>query len=683
MFPARSIATLRPPSPLSPLHLNRLLIPACLAAAAALPASAHAQGGGQGAPGGTPAQPPVPTQPQPPPPTPQLVVERPGGKPLIREGQPTRQLLGGTWYFRPDDLLRTGDTERWYEQRDLAGWTAVSVPYNWNAQDTTENRSSVGWYRKEFKVPLGSRREQRDQLWKVRFEGSNYRTKVWLNGKVVGGQTGMFPFEVDLSGLRKGRNTLVLKVSSLRSSTDLTHWRPASYNGYGSGGWWNFGGLLREVYMRKLDTVDIEDVQVIPRLRTLRGAAKVEVRAKVRNVTRENRDVTLAFTLGRERYVFDPERVDAGSTRELTNSFTIDKPRLWQPGRPALYDLTVGAIAGGERKASYRLTFGVKKLAVGRGGTLLLNGRRLNLRGASIHEDDREEGGALSAGTRRLLVSRLKNLGATVTRSHYPLHPAFIEAFDRAGILYWCTAPVYQLPNSLFGRVNNAATRAALQTVRNNVNHASILSWSLANEPGGNRSEGGLIGPGLESYIRDASTAVREIDDTHPIAMDRQSRVGEPLTSPAFRYLDVLGVNEYFGWYPSFNPAYPRADTQLSELPAYLDSLHAANPGLPLVITEFGAEASRRGPEAQPGSEEYQRKFVLDHLAVHASKPYIYGSVHWALRDFRVDKTWSGGAPAGWATPPWNNKSPINEDNGRKLAYFALQRQWRKTRPLR
>ena len=69
-----------------------------------------------------------------------------------------------------------------------------------------------------------------------------------------------------------------------------------------------------------------------------------------------------------------------------------------------------------------------------------------------------------------------------------------------------------------------------LQTVRNNVNHASILGWSLANEPGGNRSEGGLIGPGLESYIRDASTAVREIDDTHPIAMDRQSRIDEPLT---------------------------------------------------------------------------------------------------------------------------------------------------------
>ena len=138
---------------------------------------------------------------------------------------------------------------------------------------------------------------------------------------------------------------------------------------------------------------------------------------------------------------------------------------------------------------------------------MLLNGRKLNLRGASIHEDDLEEGGALSQATRNLLVHRLRDLGATVTRSHYPLHPAFIEAFDRLGILYWVDAPVYQLPNSYFDEpgVRTGATRAAVLTVRNNVNNPSIFTWSLANEPGGNRSELGVIGPGLETYIREAS----------------------------------------------------------------------------------------------------------------------------------------------------------------------------------
>jgi beta-glucuronidase len=657
------------------VRLSPFVTLACAAAFAVVPASANAQGGTPGPPTGQPA----PAQPPPPP---ELKVEKPGGKPLIREGQPDRQLLGGTWYFRQDDA-DVGVAEGWYAQRDLEGWTEISVPHNWNATDTQLNYSSIGWYRKEFKVPLAKTAMLRKlELWKVRFEGSNYRTQVWLNGKEIGGQIGYFPFEPDLTGIRKGRNTLVVQVSSLRSSTDLTHWRPAAVNGYGTGGWWNFGGLLREVYVRRVDTVDVENVLVQPRVRKLAGPAKVEVLSTVRNVTTRDSDVTLVLNVAGKRMVMRPQTVGAGSTRELTNTFEIKRPSLWQPGRPALYDLTVSAFVENERKSSYRVPFGVKKLEV-KSGRLLLNGKRLNLRGASIHEDDIHEGGALSQRTRRLLVNRLRNLGGTVTRSHYPLHPAFIEMFDRLGILYWVQAPVYQLPNSVFDQVFPAANRAAKLTVRNNMNHASILTWSLANEPAGNRSELGIFGPGLQRYIRDTAADVREMDDTHMLAIDRQSRVGEPLWESSYRYLDVLGVNEYFGWYDSFRADMQRPPTTLAELPIYLDDLHEANPDMPLVITEFGAEASRPGPVEQPGSYEYQRKFITDHLAVHASKPYVYGSIHWALRDFRVDPTWQGGAPAEWATPPWHNKSLIEETNRRKPAFSTVRRLFRKTRPLR
>ena len=669
------------PSP-SAVRPSRILILACLTALAA-PAGAWAQGGTDGPPSGTPA-------PEQPPPAPELKVELPGGKPLIHEGQTSRKLLGGTWYFRQDDA-RLGDAERWYAQEDLSGWSEITVPHNWNRADTTLNISSVGWYRKEFTLPQAPREERRLRFWKVRFEGSNYRTKVFLNGRVIGGQTGLFPFEADLTGLRKGRNTLVVKVSTWRSNTDLTHWRPAAFNGYGTGGWWNFGGLLREVYVREIDTIDIADVHVLPRVKRVGGPAKVEVRTLLRNPTGKDRDVSLVLDTEDGLIRFDPETVPARGTRNLVNRFTIKRPRLWQPGRPQLYDLNVGAEVEekrgrrveAERKATYRLRFGVKKLAVKPGGILMLNGRRLALRGLSIHEDDREEGGALSQGTRNLLLSRLKDLNATVTRSHYPLHPALIEAFDRAGIMYWVQTPVYQIPNSLFGRIRPAALRAALLTVRNNLNNASIFTWSLANEPAENERELGAIGPGLERYIADAAAAVRELDDTRLVGLDRHSRVGEPVTSPAYEHLDVLGVNEYFGWYNAVRDDIVRGPSTLEDLGPFLDSVHAANPDLPLVITEFGAEASGRGPVEQRGTQEFQRKFVLDHLAVHASKPYVAGSIHWALRDFRVHPTWQGGAPPEWATPPWHNKSPINEDNGRKLLYFDLRAAFGRVRPLR
>jgi beta-glucuronidase len=648
----------------------------------ALPGTALAQGGGQGPPSGEQAPPQ-------PPPSPELKVERPGGKPLVYEGQTTRQLLGGTWYFRQDDTTVQGDAERWYAQDDLIGWSEIRVPHNWNAQDTLFNRSSVGWYRKEFTLPRSPRRA--NHLWKVRFEGSNYRTWIWLNGKRVGSYTGYFPFELDLEGLRKGRNTLVVKVSSLRSNRDLTHWRPAAFNGFGTGGWWNFGGLLREVYVRRVDTIDIEDVHVLPRLRRVGGPAKVEVRVRLRNVTDEERDVGLSLAVGKERFSFDPETVAAGAERDLVNRFTIERPKLWQPGRPALYPMTVYADEdrgrrGSTRRAVYKLRFGVRKLETRRGGVILLNGKRLNLRGASIHEDDAEEGGALSPGTRRLLVSRLRDLRATLTRSHYPLHPHFLELFDKHGILYWVDAPVYQLPNSYFdrGSVREAAERAVVLTVRNNLNHPSVMTWALVNEPAENGGEFGVIGAGLTRFIRDASAAARELDDTRLIAIDRHSRIGEPVTSPAYRYLDVLGVNEYFGWYRTVREDdTTRGPSTVEELGPYLDLVHAANPNLPLVITEYGAEAARNGPVEQKGTFEFQRKFATDHLRVHASKPYVNGSIWWALRDFRVHPQWLGGAPAEYATPPWHNKSLIEENNGRKQIYFDMRARWRKTKPLR
>jgi beta-glucuronidase len=612
--------------------------------------------------------------------------ELPGGKPLIREGQTNRELLGGTWWFRQDDTF-VGEQERWFDTDDLTGWSQITVPHNWNATDTTENRPSIGWYRKDFTLPAPpkDRKERLREFWKVRFEGNNYRTKLWLNGEQIAYFTGYFPFEVLLKNLRKGRNTLVAEVSSLRSNSDLTHWRPAAFNGYGTGGWWNFGGILREVYMRRVDTVDVEDVHVLPRLRRVGGPAKVEVRTTLRNFTKRDRDVSLVLRVDGRRIRFDPETVPALGRRELSNTVTITKPRLWAPRAPELYGMTVGAVADHKERSTYRLTFGVKKIDVRPGGVILLNGKRLNLRGASVMEDDRVEGGALSQRTRDLLLNRLKNLGATVTRSQYPMHPAFLEALDRAGIMYWVDAPVYQIPNSLWGRagVRSLAQRAATLMVKNNLNHPSILTWSLAVEPASEETALGAYAPGFVSYVRDASHAIREMDDTHLVGFDRQSRIGEPLTTPAHQYIDVLGVNDYFGWYRSVidnRPDLPASTT--ADLSTFLDQVHEANPDLPLVITEFGAEASRSGPVEQKGTYEFQRKFVLDHLAIHSSKRFVNGSIHWALRDFRVHQTWQGGAPDSYATPPWHNKSLIEENNHRKPAFLSVAKLFRRTRPL-
>ena len=87
------------------------------------------------------------------------------------------------------------------------------------------------------------------------------------------------------------------------------------------------------------------------------------------------------------------------------------------------------------------LRTGLRSVQV-RHGLLYLNGRRLWLHGAAIHEDVAGRGAALSDGDIDTIVSELRSLGANITRAHYLLSPRLLDALDAAGIMVWAQPPV-------------------------------------------------------------------------------------------------------------------------------------------------------------------------------------------------------------------------------------------------
>jgi beta-glucuronidase len=553
-------------------------------------------------------------------------------------------------------------------QRSLSGWTAISIPHNWNGADTVFNRSSVGWYRKEFRLP----RQPRGTAWVARFEGASHFATVYLNGREVGRHAGGYlPFEVDLRGLRKGRNRLVVRLSTLRPKTDLTHWRPARFNGFGTGGWWNFGGLSREVTVRPVGTIDVVRAQALPRLRCARCAARVQVRALVRNRAKTGRNVGLTLRVGRTRVKLVARRVLGRSEREIVGSFVILRPRLWRLRKGGLYSLRVTAIARKARDATYDTSFGVRALRRRADGTVLLNGRRLAARGVSVHEDAPLLGAAWRPAQRRETLNRVRELGATIVRSHYPLHPAMLEAFDRAGILVWDGAPVYQVQNDRLdlASVRRRAVAVNEETVLRDRGHPSVIAYAIANElpdP---------IGPGHAAFIRSAARRVRKLDPTRLVALDRVARLAAPDdANPVLNELDAIGVNEYYGWYRGAFPPLPPAVT--ADLGPYLDTLHRLHPKVALFVTEFGAEAARAGPADVKGTEAFQARLLRDHLAIIDTKRYVSGGVVWVLRDFRVHPTWSGGNPI--PDPPYNHKGLLRVDGSPKPSFYEVQRSFRR-----
>ena len=144
----------------------------------------------------------------------------------------------------------------------------------------------------------------------------------------------------------------------------------------------------------------------------------------------------------------------------------------------------------------------------------------------------------------------------------------------------------------------------------------------------------------------------------------------------AYGPLDVIGINEYFGWYPGPNGQIADRTT----LPEYLDGVRACYPGKAVVISEFGAEANRSGPVEEKGTFEHQQDFVNFHHSVYATKPWLSGAVYWALQEFRVRPGWEGGNPRPMS--PIHQKGVVDFDGNRKPAFFDLQRLFRGTQQI-
>lgn len=620
------------------------------------------------------AQTPAPTTPAP-------AATVPAQNAVYRDGNRERFLLDGTWLFR-QDAKDQGLRAHFERATSGSGWSRVTVPNAWNATDLSDqsDRGSIGWYRKDFRLPAAG---GKGTSWILRFESVNYRATVFLNGRQIGTHEGAFvPFELAGSSVRKGVNRLVVRVDNRRRSGDLPPAQDQA-NGRPGGGWWNYGGLLREVYLRRVRGVDVRALLARPILPCVTCDARVLVRATISNPSGKKKRVTVRATVGSARarfktFVLAPRRV-----RTVQAVATVRRPRLWQPGAPNLYAVRATAAFGGHVASEYDTHIGIRSIRVVN-GKMLLNGHPVDLRGASMHEDSPDHGFALTPQQLQANIALLRELGATVTRAHYPLHPYTLEMCDRLGIMVWEQIPFNrgrfgesatstESPDDAVAR-SKAVRQKALGYLRAAIardqNHPAVYAWSVANEPAPRP------GSSERDYFSKAIRLVHTLDPTRLAAVDLAGYPTIP-QSDDYAKFDAIGLNSYFGWYPG--PAGSLADR--SGLRPFLHLMHHYYPRSALFVTEFGAEANRDGPIDEKGSYTFQQDLLGYHLDAYDADPYVNGAIVWILRDFRVQPGWNGGNPK--PSPPVLKKGLVDEFGNKKPAFFDLAARFHATRPLR
>jgi beta-glucuronidase len=258
-----------------------------------------------------------------------------------------------------------------------------------------------------------------------------------------------------------------------------------------------------------------------------------------------------------------------------------------------------------------------------------------------------------------VLLGWAKELGCNFVRlAHYTHNEAIIRLADRLGLLVWAEVPVYW--NIAW---ENPATLANAQEqfrdmIARDRNRAAIILWSVCNETPAE--------PARLEFLKKLVAYVRQLDPTRLLtsAANRTAKTGPDtflLNDPLGQELDVLGLNEYLGWYYGR----PEDADRARWITAYEK---------PLIVSEFGAGAlyGYHGDADTRWTEEYQANFHEHQIKMIKQIPNLAGVSPWLLMDFRSPRR-----PLPVIQDFHNRKGLISDRGQRKKAFYVLQKFYR------
>ncbi len=504
---------------------------------------------------------------------------------------------------------------------------SLKVPGDWNTQsEQLFFYEGTVWYKKSFDY----QRRPNTRLF-VYFGAANYFADVYLNGEKIGQHEGGFtPFNFEITRLvRDTGNFLVVKVDNKRRRDAV----PTLMTD-----WWNYGGLTRDVKLVETPATFVYDYFV-----QLKKGTRNRISGWV-NVNGSNPSQV--------RVRIPEAGIDRSFTTDANGFAAIDfeaNLRLWSPEDPKLYDVWIDEV---------RDQIGFRSIEA-RGTEILLNGRPIFLRGVCMHEEAPLRGGrANGSEDARMLLGWARELGANFVRlAHYPHNEFMIREADRLGILLWSEIPVYWTilwdnPATL----ENARNQLS-EVIARDKNRAAVVIWSVANETP-------LSEPRL-SFLKNLVSHARQLDPTRLVsaAMERHyvNDTTQMIDDPLGEFLDVLGCNEYVGWYDG--------------LPEKADRLEwKSKYDKPLIMSEFGGDAlfGRHGDALTRWTEEYQENIYQHQIGMLKKIPFLRGTAPWILMDFRSPRR-----PLPGIQDYWNRKGLVSNRGEKKKAFYVLQGWYR------
>ena len=602
----------------------------------------------------------------------------------------------------------------------------INLPHTWNAADGTDGgddyyRGSC-YYERKFAAPAY---EAGEQVY-LEFSGVNAMAEVSLNGFPVGTHKGGYSaFRCNITDVLKEQNTLEVVVDN--SPNEEIYPRKADFTFY--------GGIYRDVKLVvvsethfAMDYFGGPGVKVTPVMRDDRAEVTVELWLEWGRKSRDSKlaEVIISDQNGivakSQTIVEAPEKASEADSALLGTDrepdailhFTIQHPHLWQGILdPYLYTLTarlletesnsssrtVTGIQSGVQQAISRkvsqnsipqvderlvqgteeivseslfwnsvkdehvidqvsLRFGCRSFSVDPDKGFLLNGVPYPLRGVSRHQDREGVGNALTPWMHREDMELIREMGATSIRlAHYQHDQYFYDLCDAYGMVVWAEIP-YITSHMDSGRENTLSQMREL--VVQNHHHASICFWAVSNEI----SVGGMTEKVLENN-QALHDLCKSLDPHRLTAMACAFMLDQD--SPMLKITDLVSYNHYFGWYHG----------GVEDNDAWFDEFREKHPGMPMGLSEYGAEAVMKWQTARPErgdyTEQYQARYHEHMLEMMKVRPWLWCAYVWNMFDFGADGRDEGGVKGR------NNKGLVTFDRKvKKDSFYLYKAYWSK-----
>jgi beta-galactosidase len=469
-------------------------------------------------------------------------------------------------------FLLSGEIDGSKPELDDIQWRTLSLPHDWSienlpVQDSShigpfirENRDSIdagyttggtGWYRKHFLTEY----RMKGKITEAVFDGVMERSDVWINGHHLGFHpNGYTPFRYDITSflLPVGEENIL----AVRA-----------YNPGENSRWYSGSGIYRSVRLSVSGKIYVPEweTRIITKVDSS-GQARIDVSFPVLNTYHrpENIRVLIHITDADRRIVCSCQTgktIPAQDTSEINVSLPLEKPNLWSPDRPYLYNIETSVRRQLGKIDSKEQTFGIRTLSFSAAKGFLLNGESELLKGACVHHDNGLLGVAAYPDAEIRKVRLLKKAGFNAIRtSHNPPSSAFLDACDSIGMLVIEEAfdcwehPKRRNDYHLFFK-KYAEDDLASMIVRDR-NHPSVIMWSIGNEIFERADFAGL------SIAKRLIAVIRGLDTTRPVTQaicgfwEQNGKTWDD-SSPAFHLLDVGGYNYKWDQYDSDHKKFP------------------------------------------------------------------------------------------------------------------------------